>query len=287
MSDNSHPEPGSDPSGPQWPGLSVTPVLLDDPAKIGDFWLDARVTARPSGAAWLAHSGMEGATDTQRVIVVQLSEGAAADKAARDRFSGLINKLHIDDVSVRGGQEQDEGRLGRRFVERDEPVDPDDVHPLAPWVALHLSDDAAAVQIADDLLAQVDLMDLAPVGQPTGPDFRLHWAERDDPGHNRIWPLPWPGRHDRAGWLSILVSMLLMLALAAVAVLIAILLFKDSPPTSPPPQAQSTAQSSDDSSASEDTPPPQETASPSPESASPSPDPDESGGGSPTPPSRL
>ena len=39
------------------------------------------------------------------------------------------------------------------------------------------------------------------------------------PGLVRLWPLPWPGRYDRAGWKTILVSWLLMLLLAALAVL--------------------------------------------------------------------
>lgn len=296
------------PPGPAWPGLEVTPALPTDPARISDFWLDGRVVSRPSGAAWLAHSGTDGEPDSVRVVLVQLAEGAAGDKAARDRFSGLINRLHIDDVLVRGGQEQDEGRLGRKFAERAEPADPDDLHPLAPWVALRYADDPAVVRTADSLLAEVDLLDLPPTGRPAGPDFHLHWADRDQPGHNRVWPLPWPGRHDRAGWQTILASMLLMLLLAAIAVLIAILLFKDSPPSAPPPQSGQTSGASGQSSASpdsaspspspQDTPSPEDTPSPSseqspsetPSGASPTPDPDATqtaGAGSPTPPSRL
>ncbi|WP_432560555.1 hypothetical protein [Granulicoccus sp. GXG6511] len=291
MSDSPRPSPAP---GPSWPGLDVTPTLPEDPAKIGDFWLDGRAVTRPSGVAWLAHSGTEDGTDAHRVILVQLAEGAAADKAARDRFSGLINKLHIDDVLVRGGQEQDEGRLGRRFRDRDEPVDPDDLHPIAPWVALAYAGDNRVVDAADAMLADVDLLDLPPSGQPSGPDFRLHWIDRDGPGHNRTWPLPWPGRHDRAGWQSILASMLLMLMLAAVAVLIAILLFKDSPPISPPPQSGQTEQQQSpqpsDSPQSPDTATPSPTPGPSgtPTAGTPTPDPTASAeGGSPTPPSRL
>lgn len=297
MSDPAHPDPAP---GPSWSGLEVTPALPTDPARIGDFWLDGRVVSRPSGAAWLAHSGTDGEPDARRVVLVQLAEGAAGDKAARDRFSGLINRLHIDDVIVRGGHEQDQGRLGRRFQERDEPVDPDDLHPIAPWVALRYADDPAVVRTADALLAEVDLVDLPPSGRPSGPDFRLHWIDRDGPGHNRIWPLPWPGRHDRAGWPSILASMLLMLLLAALAVLIAILLFKDSPPTSPPPQAQSTASSSADATGTPPSPTPQSPSPQSPSPGSPTPGESQSGsasqtpeatgtavGGSPTPPSVL
>lgn len=291
-------------TGPQWSGLEVTPVMASDPAKIGDFWLDGRVHARPSGTAWLGHGdGLrhptrgEVADPEQRVILVQLAAGAAADKAARDRFSGLVNHLHIDDVIARGGHEQDEGRLGRRFrSEDDDPVDPDDEHPLAPWVALAFDDGPRGLQTAQTLLAEVDLIDLAPQGQPLGPDYRLHWIERDAPGHTRIWPLPWPGRYDRAGWISILVSWLLMMSLAALALFVAYLLFRNSPPQSPPPQVQ-TSQSPATGSATA-TPSasttPSGTASESPTAsgsatAEPSPGPSGSSaaGGTPTPPSRL
>ena len=55
------------------------------------------------------------------------------------------------------------------------------------------------------------------------------------------WPLPWPGRGDRAGWVSILASWLLMLLLAALAILIAILIFQQSPQQSPPPPVPPTS----------------------------------------------
>lgn len=294
--------PSSTGTGPQWSGLEVTPVLVDDPAKIGDFWLDGRVYARPAGIAWLGHGdGLPHPTrgevtdSQQRVILVQLAAGAAGDKAARDRFSGLVNHLHIDDVIARGGHEQDEGRLGRRFrSEDDDPVDPDDDHPIAPWVALALDDGPHALRIAEHVLAEVDLIDLTPQGRPAGPDFRLHWIEQNAPGRNRIWPLPWPGRYDRAGWVSILVSWLLMMALAAIALLIAVLLFRNSTPQSPPPPVQ-TSQSGGTGSAtatasSSATPSGSASASPS-ESSSAQPSPGPTGssaaGGTPTPPSRL
>lgn len=292
--------PVSTGAGPQWSGLEVTPVLPADPAKIGDFWLDGRVHARPSGTAWLGHGdglphpGHNAVVEPdQRVILVQLAEGAAADKAARDRFSGLINHLHIDDVVARGGQEQDQGRLGRRFrSEQDDPIDPDDAHPIAPWVALAFDDRAGTLATAQHLLAEVDLLDLSPLGQPTGPDFRLHWLNRDGTGHNRIWPLPWPGRYDRAGWVSILVSWLLMMALMALALLIAALLFRNSVPQSPPPVVQTSPSSGSASptATASASPSPSGGPSASPTESSGSPSPEPTGtvpGGTPTPPSRL
>jgi hypothetical protein len=293
--------PSSTSAGPQWSGLEVTPLLAADPAKVGDFWLDGRVHSRPSGTAWLGHGDglrhhtRDAVTDPERrVILVQLAAGAAADKAARDRFSGLVNHLHIDDVVARGGDEQDQGRLGHRFrSEDDDPIDPDDAHPIAPWVALAFDDSPGAPATAERMLAEVDLLDLAPQGHPAGPDFRLHWIDRDGAGHNRIWPLPWPGRYDRAGWISILVSWLLMMALAALALLIAVLLFRNSEPQSPPPMIQTSpppaSASSSPGESSSASPSDSPSASPS-GSSSGQPTPGPSGsaaGGTPTPPSRL
>ncbi|NNG21205.1 hypothetical protein HJ590_16915 [Naumannella sp. ID2617S] len=317
---------------PDWHGFEVTPVLPEDPAKIGDFWLDGRLHWRPSGTAYLGHGdGLEhhtrGTTTSseQSVVLLQLHAGAAADKVARDRFSGMINQLHIDDVLARGGHEQDEGRLGRRFrSEDDDPVDPDDSHPIAPWAALTLTGEPGNArrisELANSILAEVDLIDLAPIGEPKGPDYRLPWIDRFGSGHNRVWPLPWPGRYDRAGFLSILASWLLMVLLATLAVLIAILIFRNSAPQSPPPQPGQGSGTGQTGSGSPGTgtgtgsappPPPSGTAtptpspapgqgsgSPTPQSPSPSgsssagpdgptPDPSASARGTPTPPSRL
>ena len=120
---------------------------------------------------------------------------------------------------------------------------------------------------------------------------------------------PWPGRYDRAGWKTILVSWLLMLLLAALAVLIAILIFRNQPPQtpptptggsgSPPPQSQSgspppqsgspsASQSGSESGSPSGSPSGSQSGSPSASgsssgSASPSPSGTESGGGEPSP----
>ena len=72
------------------------------------------------------------------------------------------------------------------------------------------------------------------LGSPAGPDFQMHWWQNIRPGTWRMWPLPWPGRKDRAGWLSLLTSFLLMLLIASVAVLLAILVFQNQQKVSPP-----------------------------------------------------
>ena len=113
-SDSSSPgfdeEPGA---GPAY--VPVTPLLPDDPPKVGDFWLDARLGATPAGIAFTAHD----AANTPAMVIL-LSEGAAADAAARARLAGEVNRLHIDAVLARGGHGQDSGRLGRKYRSGDD-----------------------------------------------------------------------------------------------------------------------------------------------------------------------
>jgi hypothetical protein len=244
--------PGGGPDHP--PYVPVSPVLPDDPPRVDGFWLDARLSATPAGIAFTAHD-----EQNQPAMVLLLSEGAAADAAARARLAGEINALHIDTVLARGGQGQDTGRLGRKFRgEENDPATPDQ-RPSAPWAALVYDGTPAAAAEAARILDSVQLATLPPQGQPSGPDYQQYWVERVRPGLARLWPLPWPGRYDRAGWRTILVSWLLMLLLAALAVLIAILIFRNQPPQSPPPPTGGSG-----------TPPPQ-SGSPSPQSGSPSP----------------
>jgi len=179
-----------------------------------------------------------------RAELAALVVAAADDAAARDRLAGQVDRMHIDTVVARGGTGQDAGRMGRKFrSEDDDPVSVDGIGQ-APWVALRYDGSPAAVEEAARVLAAVDLAWLPPQGKPSGPDYRLHWTDRHAPGLTRVWPLPWPGRRDRGGRLTILGSFLLMLLLAATAILIAILIFSQSPPTPPPPPVPSSASSS-------------------------------------------
>ena len=248
--------PGGDAgAGPdQPPYVPVSPLLPDDPPRVGGFWLDARLSATPAGIAFTGHDERN-----QPAMVLLLSEGAAADAAARSRFAGEINALHIDTVLARGGEGQDTGRLRRKFrANENDPVTPDQ-RPTAPWAALVYDGTPSAAADAARILDAVQLATLPPQGQPSGPEYQQYWVERVRPGLARLWPLPWPGRYDRAGWRTILVSWLLMLLLAALAVLIAILIFRNQPPQSPPPPTGGSG-----------SPPPQ-SGSPSPQSGSPSP----------------
>lgn len=282
----------SDPGGSTGPTPEAFPLLPQDPPSVGGFWLDARFNAQPSGISFLAHDDAG-----QPVVVVLLSEGAAGDAAARDRLAGMVNRMHIDDVLARGGQGQDTGRLARRYrSDNDAPVASSEA-PNAPWVALAHDGGTRMPRVAEEILTEVSMALLPQQGSPAGPDYRHYWIDRINPGRSRIWPLPWPGRHDRAGWVTILVSWLLMLLLAALGVLLAILLFRNEPPQSPPPPVPPTGSPPPQTGS----PPPQsgspppDSSSPSPDSASPSPDsaspsPDsaspsesESGSGSPSP----
>src|SRR4030095_17225771 len=66
--------------------VRVTPLLADDPPKVGQFWLDARLGATPAGIAFTAHD----AANTPAMVIL-LSESAAAEAAARSRFAGGVN----------------------------------------------------------------------------------------------------------------------------------------------------------------------------------------------------
>lgn len=295
------------PDGP--PAARPFPLLASDPPKVGDYWIDARLATAASGVAYVGHDQVN-----TSAVVILLSEGAAGDAAARDRFSGLVNELHIDTVLARGGHGQDDGRLAGRFrPDTDDPAVGDDL-PATPWVALAYDATAASVAEAQRILDDVALVGVDAQGRPSGPDYRLHWIDQSRPGIAKLWPLPWPGRHDRAGWGSILASWLLMVLLCALAVLIAILLFQHAPTQAPPPpvpnsgspNATVTASGSPSPSPSSASPSPSQSSgspspspspssgSPSPSPSSPSPSPSPGGtstssgaAGSPTPNSRL
>ncbi|MDR0849133.1 MAG: hypothetical protein LBN10_08895 [Propionibacteriaceae bacterium] len=298
-------------------GITTYPLHPVDPPKIGDFWPSARLLATESGVAYL---GVE-ENATAPVMIILLSQGAAEDAAARDRLAGEVDRMDIDTVIARGGLDQDSGRLGNKFRSEDDDPHSVDGAPQAPWVALAFDQTQAGVNEAKRVLDQVDLAMLPQQGSPSGPDYRLHWSDRFAPGLTHVWPLPWPGRRERGGRLSILASWLLMLLLALLALLIAILIFSQAPPTPPPPPLPTSAsdsgggsgsptdstQSSSSSSSPESESASPESASPSPESespssesaspspgsespsgsGSPSPTGTESGVGSPTPPSKM
>lgn len=271
-------QPARDPVG----GRLLHPLASIDPPKVGPFWLDARVAASPSGVGYTAHNDAD-----RPVLIVMLSEGATDDAAAVDRFAGTIDKMHIDTVFARGGRGQNEGRLGGKYVAQDSPASPDD-NPTAPWVALDDDGSTHAVAEAERILAEVDLSWLQNSGVQKGPGYALHWINNTAPGAMRQWPLPWPGKPQRSGWASILISWLIMMLMMALAILIAILLFQSTPPQSAPDPVPNSASASGGSGS-----PSPQSGSPSPQSGSPSPQSPEPSGSashavsSPTPNSKL
>lgn len=277
------------------PAVIATPLVAADPPRISDYWLDARLGATPSGVAYAAHDD-----DGTRAMLIVLAAGAAGDAAARDRLAGEVNRMHLDTVLSRGGQGQDEGRMAEKFVDdqASAPTSPDG-RPLAPWVALAYDGSPAAVAEAGRVLAAVDLSRTRLLGHPSGPDYALHWRDNTEPGRTRQWPLPWPGRRDRAGWVALLVAWLLTILLAAMALLIAVLAFQNTPPQQAPPPVPTEQQSSGGGSPSSGSPSsggsPQSpsssgtdgTPSGSPSMDSPDPSGSQSGGGTPTPNRKL
>jgi len=246
-------------------GITTYPLHPVDPSKIGDFWPSVRLVATPSGVAYLAYED----NSTTPVMVILLSQGASEDAAARDRLAGQVDRMDIDTVIARGGFQQDTGRLGDKFrSEADDPQSSDAI-TQSPWVALAFDGTQQAVDEARRVLADVDLSWLPQQGQPAGPDYRLHWTERVAPGLTRVWPLPWPGRRERGGRLTIVAAWLLVLLLAAIAILISMMVFSKAPPTTPPPPIPQTGSEPPDF---------PQTASPPP-SSSPSPTPSGSGSG--------
>ena len=256
-------QPAAGEPGSPLPGPEAYPLLASDPPRVGDFWLEARLTARASGVVYLARVNNE-----PMVMLVMLSAGAAGDPAARDRLAGEVNKMHVDTVVARGGQGQDEGRLAHKY--REDAADPltPESEPVAPWVALAWDGSPDALAEADRVLRTVDLSSTPAVGEPSGPDYRLHWLDQTQPGRWRLWPPSWPGRYDRAGWATILVSWLLMILLATLALLIVVLIFQNKPAGQAQPPVSTSPQSASQSPQSGS--PSSQSGSPSSQSGSPS-----------------
>ena len=221
--------PSTAPAGEPTVYAAHFPLREADPPRVGDFWLDGRLTATPAGVAYVAHDDGGDA-----VMLLLMAEGSSADPAARARFAGEINAMHIDTVVARGGEGQHDGRMGVRF--RSEEDDPKLEHhePLAPWAALAFDGSLASAQEADRVLRAVDLSRTPPLSRPSGPDYRLHWIDKTGTGPTRQWPLAWPGRKERGGWITVLTSFLLMILLTFLALLLAILVFQNQPPVNAP-----------------------------------------------------
>ncbi len=198
----------------------VLPLLPEDPPRVGDFWLRARLGANAAGYLYTASD------DTGRdAVVAMMTEGSADDAAARDRFVTAVDELPPEVVLAHNDADDDDLALWVALG----PIRPDDGSSAAA------DEQLIAERRGEDVLSAV-LMDRVPqLGRLRGPDFRHYWENRRRPGLFRIWPLPWPSALRPASWLALILSLVTMAIIMVLAILIAWLLFRNSPEVEPEP----------------------------------------------------
>jgi len=198
----------------------VLPLLPEDPPRVGDFWLRARLGANAAGYLYTASD------DTGRdAVVAMMTEGSADDAAARDRFVTAVDELPPEVVLAHNDADDDDLALWVALG----PIRPDDGSSAAA------DEQLIAERRGEDVLSAV-LMDRVPqLGRLRGPDFRHYWEHRRRPGLFRIWPLPWPSALRPASWLALILSLVTMAIIMVLAILIAWLLFRNSPEVEPEP----------------------------------------------------
>ncbi|CAM3846917.1 hypothetical protein GCM10009799_24950 [Nocardiopsis rhodophaea] len=141
------------------------PLQQTDPRQLGAYRLSHRLSHGAEGVVYLAHD-----RDGQPVSVAMLSEGAAADPAARDRFAAAVT--------------QGAGLAGAPRV-----LASNTTNPAASWVAAPYTPDRAG---AEAFLAPVAVG--AEEHGPGAPGYAPHWATRSTPAAVR-----WSGAADRDG----------------------------------------------------------------------------------------
>ena len=196
------------------------PLLPEDPPRVGDFWLRARLGANAAGYLYSASD------ETGRdAVVAMMTEGSADDAAARDRFVTAVDDLPQEAVLAHNDLDDDDLALWVALG----PVRPEDGSSAAADERL------IAERRGEEVLSAV-LMDRIPqLGRFRGPDFRHYWENRRRPGLFRIWPLPWPAVLRPASRLALILSLLTMAIIMAIAVLVAWLLFRNAPEVDPEP----------------------------------------------------
>lgn len=198
----------------------VLPLLPEDPPRVGDFWLRARLGANAAGYLYTASD------ETGRdAVVAMMTEGSSDDAAARDRFVTAVDELPPEVVLAHNDEDDDDLALWVALG----PIRPDDGSSAAA------DEQLIAERRGEDVLSAV-LMDRIPQrGRVRGPDFRHYWENRRRPGLFRIWPLPWPSALRPASWMALTLSLLTMAIIMVLAILIAWLLFRNSPEVEPEP----------------------------------------------------
>ncbi|WP_157630353.1 hypothetical protein [Kribbella catacumbae] len=198
----------------------VLPLLPEDPPRVGDFWLRARLGANAAGYLYTASD------ETGRdAVVAMMTEGSSDDAAARDRFVTAVDELPPDVVLAHNDADDDDLALWVALG----PIRPDDGSSAAA------DEQLIAERRGEDVLSAVLMDRIPPMGRVRGPDFRHYWENRRRPGLFRIWPLPWPSALRPASWLALSLSLLTMAIIMVLAILIAWLLFRNSPEVEPDP----------------------------------------------------
>jgi hypothetical protein len=198
----------------------VLPLLPEDPPRVGDFWLRARLGANAAGYLYSARDD-----NGRDAVVAMMTEGSSDDASARDRFVLAVDDLPPEVVLAHNDADDDDLALWVALG----PVRPDDGSSAAA------DEQLIAERRGEDVLSAVLMDKIPPIGRVRGPDFRHYWENRRRPGLFRIWPLPWPAALRPASWLAMILSLVTMLIIMVVAILIAWLLFRNSPEVEPEP----------------------------------------------------
>ena len=196
------------------------PLMPEDPPRVGDFWLRARLGANAAGYLYTASDD-----NGRDAVVAMMTEGSSDDPAARDRFVTAVDELPPEVVLAHNDADDDDLALWAALG----PIRPDDGTSAA------FDEQLIAERRGEDVLSAVLMDRIPPIGRVRGPDFRHYWENRRRPGLFRIWPLPWPSALRPASWLAMGLSLLTMLIIMVLAILIAWLLFRNSPEVEPEP----------------------------------------------------
>ncbi|ASU83911.1 hypothetical protein CDO52_14965 [Nocardiopsis gilva YIM 90087] len=132
------------------------PLQQTDPRQLGAYRLSHRLSHGAEGVVYLAHD-----RDGQPVSVAMLSEGAAADPAARDRFAAAVTQ-------------------GTGVGTAPRVLAANTTNPAASWVAVPHAPGRAG---AEAFLAPVAVG--AGEHDPGAPDYAPHWATRSTPAAAR------------------------------------------------------------------------------------------------------
>lgn len=206
--------------------LELSPLLPNDPVKIGPYWLKARLLESESGIAFIGSNETEAEN-----MIIQLKPESGLDPIAQAKLAVLISRMHADTVIALGGKGLADTRFQKRYWQA--PRAPQEI-PELPWVSLRYQGEPEAIAEAKRILSACDNLSDHALEADIGPDFQAQSMSSSRSWINRIWPLPWPNKYSRAGVLSILSSWLLMLLIMLVALVLAIIAFQHSAPVTAP-----------------------------------------------------